>query len=67
MDYGFYLANSGPTARPENLASIARKGEELGFHSMVVGDHVIVPRHIASPYPYTVGGEFPGAGYRRVP
>jgi probable F420-dependent oxidoreductase len=61
MDYGFYLANSGPTARPENLASIARKGEELGFHSMVVGDHVIVPRHIASPYPYTVGGEFPGA------
>ncbi len=61
MHYGFYLPNSGPTATPENLITFAKRGEELGFHCVVVGDHVIVPRSIASPYPYTVGGEFPGA------
>ena len=29
---------------------------------MVAGDHILVPRQIDSPYPYTVGGEFHGAG-----
>jgi probable F420-dependent oxidoreductase len=27
---------------------------------MVAGDHILVPDNIESPYPYTVGGEFPG-------
>jgi probable F420-dependent oxidoreductase len=27
---------------------------------MVAGDHILVPESINSPYPYTVGGEFPG-------
>ena len=29
MRFGFYLPNSGPTARPEPLQTIARKGDEL--------------------------------------
>ena len=61
MEFGFYLPNNGPTAQPDALAEIAKPGDELGFHSMVVGDHVLVPEKIDSPYPYTVGGEFPGA------
>jgi probable F420-dependent oxidoreductase len=60
MKFGFYLPNHGPTARPEPLAAIARKGDELGFYCMVAGDHILVPDSIDSPYPYTVGGEFPG-------
>jgi probable F420-dependent oxidoreductase len=60
MKFGFYLPNHGPTARPEPLAAIARKGDELGFYCMVAGDHILVPENIESPYPYTVGGEFPG-------
>ena len=60
MDFGFYLPSSGPTARPEPLAEIARQGDRLGFHCMVAGDHILVPKTIDSPYPYTVGGEFPG-------
>ena len=59
MDFGFYLPSSGPTARPEPLAEIARRGDRLGFHCMVAGDHILVPKTIDSPYPYTVGGEFP--------
>jgi len=61
MQFGFYLPNYGPTARPEPLMEIAQRGDELGFECMVVGDHIVVPRDIASPYPYTLGGEFPGA------
>lgn len=60
MKFGFYLPNHGPTARPEPLAAIARKGDELGFYCMVAGDHILVPDEIDSPYPYTVGGQFPG-------
>jgi probable F420-dependent oxidoreductase len=60
MKFGFYLPNHGPAARPEPLAAIARKGDELGFYCMVAGDHILVPDNIESPYPYTVGGEFPG-------
>ena len=62
MDFGFYLPSSGPTARPEPLADIARRGDRLGFHCMVAGDHILVPKTIESPYPYTVGGEFPSGG-----
>ena len=62
MKFGFYLPNQGPTARPGPLAEIARRGDRLGYHCMVVGDHILVPKVIDSPYPYTVGGEFPSAG-----
>ncbi|CAI8052680.1 Uncharacterized protein Mb0978c [Geodia barretti] len=60
MQFGFYLPSSGPTARPEPLAAIARKGDELGFYCMVAGDHILVPREVNSPYPYTADGRFHG-------
>ncbi len=60
MKFGFYLPNHGPTARPGPLAEIAKAGDAAEFDCMVVGDHIIVPKTIDSPYPYTVGGEFPG-------
>ena len=62
MRFGFYLPNSGPTARPEPLAAIARKGDALGFYCMVAGDHILVPREVNSPYPYTADGRFHGGG-----
>ena len=58
MRFGFYLPNSGPTAQSDALAEIARRGDQLGFDCMVAPDHIIEPRKIDSPYPYTVGGEF---------
>jgi probable F420-dependent oxidoreductase len=61
MKFGFYLPSSGPTARPDPLAEIARRGDQLGFHCMVAGDHILVPKTVESPYPYTVSGEFTGA------
>lgn len=60
MKYGFTLPGRGPLATPENLGAIARRGEELGYYCLLTGDHIVVPRHIHSPYPYTETGEFPG-------
>lgn len=61
MQYGFTLPGRGPLATPDALAAIARRGEELGYHSVSFGDHIVVPRHISSSYPYTESGEFPGS------
>ena len=62
MKYGFTLPSRGQLATPERLGSIAKKAEELGFDALLAGDHILVPRNISSTYPYTEGGEFPGAG-----
>lgn len=62
MEYGFHLGVSGPTATPQHLVNFARRGEELGFFCVAVADHVVIPKRIVSPYPYTSSGEYPGAG-----
>ena len=61
MKYGFTLPGRGPLATPETLGRIARRGEELGYDAVFTGDHILVPLNIASPYPYTESGEFPGS------
>src|SRR5919198_4351650 len=62
MRYGFYLPTRGRSAEPDALEALVRRGEALGFHSTVIADHVVFPVTIASKYPYTVSGEFPGSG-----
>ncbi|HEY7037989.1 MAG TPA: TIGR03619 family F420-dependent LLM class oxidoreductase [Methylomirabilota bacterium] len=62
MRYGFYLPTRGATARPEALEAMVTRGEALGFHSVVIADHVVFPVAIRSRYPYTVSGAFPGEG-----
>ncbi len=61
MKYGFTLPGRGPLATPERLGTLARRGEELGYDTLYTGDHILVPRSISSPYPYTESGEFPGS------
>tara|TARA_B100001105_G_scaffold147479_1_gene118222 strand:+ start:16 stop:963 length:948 start_codon:yes stop_codon:yes gene_type:complete len=57
MEYGFYLPSGGLAAQPDNLASIARFGDQLGFFCMVMPDHVVQPRTVESQYPYSVTGD----------
>jgi probable F420-dependent oxidoreductase len=40
----------------EQLPEIARFAEELGFHGLMVGDHLAWPAHIETPYPYSPDG-----------
>ena len=60
MKYGYTLPGRGPLMAPETLGVIARKGEELGYDAVYAGDHILVPKNIASIYPYSEGGEYPG-------
>lgn len=61
MDIGLTIPTRGPLATPQGVEAFARRAEELGFAHLAVPDHVVVPRRIASRYPYSVSGEFPGA------
>src|SRR5262245_7580294 len=61
MKFGFGLPTRGPLATPESLATLARQGEELGFAIISVSDHVIIPKTIASTYPYNESGKFAGS------
>ena len=52
MEYGFYLPSGGLAAQPDNLASIARLGDQLGFFCMVMPDHVVQPPTVESRNPH---------------
>ncbi len=57
MEFGVHLPHVGPFATPEAIVGVARKAEELGYHSLWVSDHIITPRELdASSYP---GGRYP--------
>ena len=62
MRYGFYLPTRGATATADALTALVRRAEALGFASVMIADHVVFPAIIASKYPYTVTGAFPGGG-----
>ncbi|HEV8721459.1 MAG TPA: LLM class F420-dependent oxidoreductase [Candidatus Binatia bacterium] len=63
MDFGLHLPASTATVRAEELVRFAQQAEALGFYCLTVADHVIVPKNISVPYPYTVDGKYPGTGY----
>jgi probable F420-dependent oxidoreductase len=63
MEYGLHLAASSPTATPDHLIQFTQRAEALGFFCVTVADHIVIPRHIASPYPYTLDRKYPGAGH----
>lgn len=60
MEFGFGVPTRGPLATPDNIMTLARRGEEMGFNIISVSDHIVIPRKINSRYPYTETGEFPG-------
>jgi probable F420-dependent oxidoreductase len=62
MRYGFTIPGSGRLTEPENMSAIAKRGEELGYHLLVVPDHVVFPRQNDSVYPYDEHGVHPGTG-----
>jgi len=41
---------------PDQLLALARAADEAGFEAVAVSDHVVHPRTIATPYPYTADG-----------
>ncbi len=60
MHFGFHVANSGPAATPESIRTVAQRVDALGYDSMWVSDHVVVPMEFRSRYPYP--GQFTPQG-----
>ena len=58
MNYGFGIPTGGPLATPDAIGTLARGGERMGFGVIGVSDHIIVPKSIASRYPYSEDGSF---------
>jgi probable F420-dependent oxidoreductase len=58
LTVGCTLPTSGPAADPLALADLAQAAEALGFDSVWVSDHVVIPARIDSPYPYSPDGAF---------
>ena len=55
MKYGTFLFQTAPSS----ITSIARKAEELGFESLWIPEHIILPVKYKSPYPYSSSGRMP--------
>lgn len=60
MDFGTTIPMRGPLAHMDGIRTLAHETEAMGFDHISVTDHLIVPRRIASDYPYTDDGKFPG-------
>ena len=45
--------------QPSSLAAVARKAEELGFESLWIPEHIILPVQYKSAYPYSSSGRMP--------
>ena len=56
VTFGCSLPSSGPRSSPESLRTLAQRAEDLGFDSVWVSDHIVVPRQIDSFYPYAPDG-----------
>jgi probable F420-dependent oxidoreductase len=59
LPIGCTLPTSGSAAEPGALGALAQTAEALGFDSIWISDHVVVPERIESSYPYSPDGRFP--------
>jgi probable F420-dependent oxidoreductase len=59
MEIGAHLPVYGAAATREGITLVARRVEALGFDSLWVSDHVVIPWEIRSRYPYNATGDFP--------
>lgn len=59
MQIGGHLPSFGAVATREAVLGLARRMEALGYDSLWVSDHVVIPWEIRSRYPYSATGAFP--------
>jgi probable F420-dependent oxidoreductase len=58
MEAGVLIPAAGPKATPQNIVMVAGLAEKLGYHSVWVTDHVILPHTVESFYPYRKNGRW---------
>jgi probable F420-dependent oxidoreductase len=56
MEIGLGAPTRGDFANKKGLEAVARRAEELGFKSLWIPDHIIIPSSFAPNYPYAADG-----------
>ena len=60
MNFGVQVPHRGPMTDPDCVRAIVTETEKLGYGTLIVSDHIVVPKDISSRYPYSEEGSFPG-------
>jgi probable F420-dependent oxidoreductase len=60
LNFGLFFANAGPFSQPDTFEALVRSADEVGFESLWVVEHVVVPEGYQSTYPYSASGKMPG-------
>ncbi len=58
MKFGVSLINRGEMATPENMIRFVKRAEQLGFDTVTISDHIVIPKAMPANYPYHPEGEF---------
>ena len=53
MRFGIGIPSIGPMSKTSHMLELVQYAEQLGFDSLTIGDHIIIPKTINSLYPYT--------------
>lgn len=61
MNIGLMTFSRGACAGRDGYISVAEAADRLGYAFLGANDHVVVPTDVASRYPYTDAGNWPGA------
>jgi len=63
VTFGCVLSQAiyGPTASAEALRTLSQHAEHHGFNTVWFADHIVIPRHVRSHYPYAADGASPFA------
>jgi probable F420-dependent oxidoreductase len=61
MEIGIATSSRGACSTRQGYRAVAERAERLGFSFIGVNDHLVVPRAIASTYPYSEDGAWAGA------
>ena len=56
VTFGTSLPSRGDMAGPDQLRSVAQRAEDLGYDHVWLSDHIILPKNVASFYPYATDG-----------
>ena len=59
MKFGIVPINLGEFTDPQVLIPFVQKAERLGYESVWTAEHVIIPKHYDSVYPYNPSGKVP--------
>ena len=63
MRVGINLINFGPGVSPESLARTAELGEALGYHLLMISDHVAITPDVQARYPAPLYDPFTTLGW----